>query len=1105
MKISSFTKCSLLLVFIALLQFTAKASGQPPLSIHMKNVEINQVFATLEKESGYHFLFNSRLAGIHKVVDVDAENADIGEVLTTIFAGTHLQYRVLDNKLIVISSTDVAQDRIISGKISNESNEPLAGVSIIVKGQTKGTTSDAGGAFTVSVPDNGVLVISSIGYITQELNIQNQTELNIRMVQSSSTMDQVVVVGYGTQKKIDVTGATATVKGSVLVKQQLLTATQGLQGQVAGVQIIGSGQPGTQPSVRIRGTGSIIGGVEPLYVVDGILTNDITNINPSDIVNVDILKDASSTAIYGSRGANGVIIITTKMGAAGAMKITYTGNVGIQTAAHLVPMANSTQYAAYVSAATYGLTTVTPTGYSTDWYNQILRNAVESNHNVSLSGANDKVKYLFNVGYADDEGIVINNVYKRLTVRSNNEFKLAKQLNLGVYIAYSNENDQIPNLGTAYNDAYRAAPIIPGQVNGKYGNTSLYQNVGNPILDINNQNSKTLDNRLEGTTFLEYKPVSWLTLKSTLGADWDNNVNTVYDYAFAADTNTFIIAGGNQSNLYSNLGVNSSNYLHWVWDNTATFNKQFDNQNLTVLIGTTSEERTSSFNYSSAKGVPPESNLWYIQNANFTLPFTVNGGTVGQNFTRNSYLGRINYSYDNRYLLTANFRADGSSNFPASNRWGYFPSVGVGWIVSHEDFMKNQDIFDLLKIRGSFGKSGNDVTDAGTAGYTSTLLTGLPYYFNGVAVSGSVPSSIVDQNLQWETSKESDVAVEFSILKSRLSGEISYYSKVTSNSLIYVLVPSTLGSYNAAGNAGYVLTNAASVQNKGYEFSLNWRDKPSKDFSYSIGANFTLNQNTVVGLNGGQAYIDGPIGANQPYVTRTDNGHPIGSFYVQKVLGVFQNQAEIDSYTDKNGVLLQSTAVPGDFKYQFTNGKLDSVYAGSYQPKGYYGVNFSVNYKNFDLSVIGYGTEGGVIYNGKKAFRQSLRDNVESATEKNMWTPSNPTNSEPRANGGSLPASTYFVESGSFFRINNLNIGYTIPAAVLAKTNVIKGIRVYFSGQNIVTITKYSGFSPEIQALNPPTATNQALPVTSSPTNAGIELQAYPSVKTYSMGLNIDF
>ena len=694
-------KCSLLLVFIALLQFTAKASGQPPVSIHMKNVEINQVFATLEKETGYHFLFNSRLAGIHKVVDVDADNADISEVLRTIFAGTDLQYKLLDNKLIVVSSTDMAQDKIISGKITNESNEPLAGVSIIVKGQSKGTVSDSSGAFTVSVPDKGVLVISYIGYITQEVNIQNQTELNIHMVQSSSTMDQVVVVGYGTQKKIDVTGATATVKGSVLVKQQILTATQGLQGQVAGVQIIGSGQPGTQPSVRIRGTGSIIGGVEPLYVVDGILTNDITNINPSDIINVDILKDASSTAIYGSRGANGVIIITTKMGAAGAMKITYTGNVGIQTAAHLVPMANSTQYAAYVSAATYGLTTVTPTGYSTDWYNQILRNAVESNHNVSLSGANDKVKYLFNVGYADDEGIVINNLYKRLTVRSNNEFKLAKQLNLGVYIAYSNENDQIPNLGTAYNDAYRAAPIIAGQVNGKYGNTSLYQNVGNPILDINNQNSKTLDNRLEGTTFLEYKPVSWLTLKSTLGADWDNNVNTVYDYAFAADTNTFITAGGNQSNLYSNLGVNSSNFLHWVWDNTATFNKQFNNQNLTVLIGTTSEERTSSYTYASAKGVPPEPNLWYIQNANFTLPFAVNSVTVGKNFTRNSYLGRINYSYDNRYLLTANFRADGSSNFPASNRWGYFPSVGVGWIVSHEDFMKNQDIFDLLKIRGS--------------------------------------------------------------------------------------------------------------------------------------------------------------------------------------------------------------------------------------------------------------------------------------------------------------------------------------------------------------------------------------------------------------------
>ncbi len=1097
-------KCSFLLVFVALLRFTANAAGQTPVSIHMKNVEINQVFATLEKESGYHFLFNSRLPDLNKLVNVDVDNAEISQVLNSIFAGTKLQYKMLDNKLIVINSGDASQAVDISGKITNENNEPLSGVSITVKGKTVGTTTNADGNFTISATPGDVIVFSYIGYAPQQIVVGTETSINIKLLQSSSTMDQVVVVGYGTQRRIDVTGATASVKGSALVKQQVLTPTAGLQGQATGVQVISSGQPGTQPSIRIRGTGSILGGAEPLYVVDGVITNDVTNINSSDIVNVDILKDASSTAIYGSRGANGVIIITTKQGTSGAMKISYFGNVGIQSAAHLVPMANAQQYSNYVNVASLGNVVPPLTGISTDWYGQILRTAVMSNHNISVSGASDKVKYLFSAGYADQEGIVINNDYKRFTVRSNTDFKLASNLSLGVYTNFSNENNQIPNLAGAYNDAYRAAPTIAGLVNGKYGNTSLYQNVGNPILDINSQDANTLTNRIEGTAILDYKPVPWLDLKSSFGEDWENQGNTVYSYAFPPDTTTFLVGGGNQSSQHSTLSVNSANYSHWVWDNTITFNKHFDKSTLTVLAGTTAEEITSVWTNATARGVPPARNLRYIGNADFTLPFSTNG--QGSDVTRNSYLGRVNYNYDQRYLLTGTFRADGASVFPPQNRWGYFPSIGAGWIVSNESFMQSQHIFDMLKLKGSWGKAGNDVTQQGTSGFTPTLLTGLPYYYGGTVTSGSIPSQIVDQNLEWETTTESDVAVEFTILKSRLSGEFGYYNKVTSNSLIYVRIPSTLGSFNTTGTAGYVLTNAASVQNQGYELALNWHDKPSKDFSYSIGANITFNQNTVVGLNGGQAFIDGPVGANQPDVTRTDNGHPIGSFYVQKVIGVFQSQAEIDSYVNKDGVPLQGTASPGDLKYQFTNGKLDSVYAGSYQPKAFYGVNISLNYKKFDLSLIGYGTEGGVIYNGKRGFRQSVRDNVEASVANDAWTNTNHSNSNPSPNAGSLPASTYFVESGSFFRINNINIGYTFSsAALLSKTKVIKGLRIYASAQNILTITKYSGFSPEIQALNPPNTNNEAAPVVSQATNAGIDLNPYPTVKTYSMGLNIDF
>ena len=481
-------KCSLLLVFIALLQFSAKASGQPLVSIHMKNVEINEVFSTLEKESGYHFLFNSRLAGIHKVVDVDADNADISEVLKRIFTGTNLQYKILDNKLIVISSTEADQNIIVTGKITNDKNEPLSGVSIIVKGSSNGTTTDANGSFSISVPENATLEISSIGYTQQEIAVNNQTSINIRMVESSSSMDQVVVVGYGSQVKKYITGATVSVSGSELVKQPVLTATQGMQGKAAGVQIIGSGQPGTQPTVRIRGTGSLLGGVSPLYVVDGVLTTDITNINSADILNVDVLKDASTTAIYGARGANGVIIITTKQGT-GKMKINYNGNVGVQMATDLVKMANSAQYLQYEKNALGP--PVSATGYSTDWYGAILRNAIEQNHAINVSGSSEKVTYLFSADYYDDQGIVSTSDFKRLTLRTNDVFTLASNLKLGILATYSNGNTQNANLSSAYNDAYRAAPITPSVINGKYGNTSLFQNVGNPVLDLNNNNNNT--------------------------------------------------------------------------------------------------------------------------------------------------------------------------------------------------------------------------------------------------------------------------------------------------------------------------------------------------------------------------------------------------------------------------------------------------------------------------------------------------------------------------------------------------------------------------------------------------------------------------------------
>ena len=1081
-------KLSAILLLVGVFKLSAGV-GQSSISLKIDKLEISKILGMIEKQSSFRFLYNSRLKDIQQQVSLDVKDQPVEAVLGRIFTGTDLTYKVMENNLIVIVSGKIEkQDIPVTGKVTSDNGEALSGVSVTLKGTTRGTTTDNSGNFSLLVPQNGTLVISYIGYQDQEIAVNNQTVVNVKLEQSSKPLDQVVVVGYGTQRKIDVTGATATVKGTELVKQPVMTPTQAMQGKVAGVQIISSGQPGSQPSVRIRGTGSMLGGVEPLYVVDGVITTDITNINTADIVNVDILKDASSTAIYGARGSNGVIIITTKQGS-GKLKLSYNGNVGIQSATNLVKMANAQQYIAYVQSS-FG-PPVQATGYSTDWYSQILRNAVEQNHGITLSGSSEKTNYLFSVDYIDDQGIVIDNDFKRFTLRTNEQFKITNNLKFGFFASYSNGNIQNVNLGSAYNDAYRAAPTVPGLIKGKYGNSSLFQNVGNPILDIKDNNNHTADNRLQGNAFLEYKPWTWLTLRSNIGADWDNAVNRVYTYQFAADTTTFVTPGGNQSNLYSNLTWNAGNSLHWVWDNTATFNKYFNEHDLTILVGTTSEQIFSSYSQADVDGVPPDPSLWYISNGNFALPFLPPSGG-GANQTRNSYLARVNYSYMDKYLFTGNFRADGSSTFPANNRWGYFPSFGVGWVVSREGFMQNQHTFDALKLRASWGKSGNDVTGYGTQGYTLTLLENLPYFFGGQATSGSAISQIVDQNLKWETTTESDIAVEFSTIHGKLTGDIEGYTKIVKDALINVLIPSTLGSYNPSGSGGYVLTNAASIQNKGVEVSLNWHDQINSHLSYFVGANITFNQNTVVGLNGGQPYIDGPIGADQPDVTRTDNGHPIGSFYVQKVVGVFQSQADIDNYKDKNGNILEPGTEPGDFKYQYdANGHLDSVFAGSYQPKEYFGVNMGMNYKNFDLSIVLIGSLGGKIYNGKKAFRQSLLDNVESSTADNYWTNSNHSNSEPRANGGDLPASTYFVESGNYVRINNVNIGYTIPAAAIEKTKVISSLRIYISAQNPLTLKAYSGFTPEIQS--------------SSPTSAGIELNAYPSVKTYSIGVNVGF
>ena len=1099
-------KCSFLLVFVALFRFTANASGQPLVSIHLKNVEISQVFSTLEKESGYHFLFNSRIPDIHKIVDVDADNADISQVLNNIFTGTRLQYKMLDNKLIVVTSSDMNQDNILKGKVVGDNNEALSSVSVTVKGNTSGTTTDSNGMFTISVPENAILVFSSVGYISQEISVRNQTTLNVHLVPSTSNLNQVVVVGYGTQKRLDVTGAIAHVKGDELSKQPVLTATQALQGQVAGVQVTSSGQPGSLPQVVIRGSGSILAGGNPLYIVDGIWTDDITNINTADILSVDILKDASACSIYGVRGANGVILISTRQGS-GKMKINFSANIGSQQAAYVVPMANATEYINYRQAVT-GLP-VQATGYSTDWYDQILRNAFYQNYNISIAGSSPQDKYAISAGYQTNQGTIIDNDYSRFTVRFNNEYSPATFMKIGTTLSYANQTAQNVQVGTITEDAYRAAPLVPAIVDGKFGNTSQYQNVGNPVLVAQGIDDLGHNNKLQGSAFIEIKPISSLAFRSTYGADLVFYDDRAYTYEHPNDTTFFNVTGGSQGPSQSTLAVANLKSDRWVWSNTLDYNTQFGKNKLEILAGTESQEYYVTSYSATRNKVPPVQSEWYLQNGDQSTQ--ANSSSVQKNTTV-SYFGRITYSFDGKFLLNANIRADGSSVFNAQNRWGYFPGISAGWVMTNEKFMQGQHIFQYLKLRGSWGKLGNSNVPAD--GSVPTNISNLPYFFNsGNTATGSVTGSIVPQikdlNIQWETTNETDLGFEYSILKGKLTGEFDVYDKRVNNALIYVQVPGTFGSQaNPSSNitAGDVLTNAASIDNKGIEFSARWHETVNSKISYYIGGNVSYNQNKVVSLNGGLPFFDGNI--NGYFTTETKTGYPIGSFFMRQVVGVFQNQGEIDNYKDKNGNLLQSGAQPGDFIYKYNDdGKLDTAFLGAYQPKLYIGMSGGITYNNFDFSFDIYSNIGNQVYNGKLQARVVATDNVEKSVATSYWTPTNKSETQPRANEGNLPASSYFIASGTFVRLNNVTLGYNLPAKVLGKQKVITSCRIFFNGQNLVTLKKYDGFSSELTspaAVNNASAltANTVIPVTTA-TNSGIDFNTYPTIRTFAFGINL--
>jgi TonB-linked SusC/RagA family outer membrane protein len=989
--------------------------------------------------------------------------------------------------------TAFAQNVTVKGKVTDATTgESLIGVSVQVKGTTTGTQTDVNGTFTINAPSAATLTFAYIGYASQAIAVNGQTSIDVKLQAKANELQQVVVVGYGTQRKLDVTGSVATVKGSEIAKQASTNALSGLQGKVAGVQITNAGSPGASPSITIRGLGTVYGNVSPLFVVDGVWYNDISFLNPQDIESFSILKDASSTAIYGIRAANGVVLISTKRGAKGKPVINYNGYAGWQSVTNQVKMANATEYATAINEL-YTYNNVTPKifsdpssyGKGTDWYGLILRDAFVTNHEVSVSGGTDKYTYNYSFGYLDQDGIAKTNNYQRYTVHLSNDFKPTKALKLGYtangLIGKSKDVD-----GGIFHQLFGAAPTLPVRYSdGNYGDPNDYHtgsgNNYNPqvTLDFFNQKSKNM--RFTYNVYGEVNFLKNFKFRSSFGGDIGQaevrGYTPVYQATFA------------QKSLVSNLDVNHTETRNWIWENTLTYDVKIKDHKITALLGYSAQNNRTRQLDAHAQNVPYASSGNQHNSFPDTAKVTYYATPGSQLHTRAlSQFARVNYSFKDKYLLNASIRRDGASQFYGSHTFGYFPSVGAGWVITNEDFMKDQKIFSSLKLRGSWGKVGNSVVPINPSVQVVSSDPYLTAIFGNpqVAYPGASINSLVPPTIVWEKAVASDFGLEGGFLDNRLTFEADYYNRETQDAIFAIPIAGSLGTNNSS-----LIGNQASIRNRGVEFSITWKNQASKDFSYSIGANLGVNNNKVLSvLSGANPIYDGGEGiANGALATRTVVGEPIGEFYGYKVTGIFQTAAEIAASK-------QTSAQPGDFIYQDTNkdGILDTrdrIVLGSPLPKYNYGINTSFTYKNFDLALDFQGVADVSVYNANIAYRFG-NENFTKDFYDHRWHGPGTSNTYPSVNVGSTAnaaPNSFYVESGAYFRMRNAQLGYTLPSPVLKRWGISK-IRLYANAQNALNFFGYKGFTPEVGG---------------GVGSMGIDASVYPLYATYNFGVNVTF
>ncbi|MFT3847088.1 MAG: TonB-dependent receptor [Lacibacter sp.] len=1067
------------------------------ISIKASDTEISKVLTEIQKQGDYRFLFNSSLKDLRTKVSVNFERAELEEVMKQLFSGTTLTYTRLDNNLIAIRSNSPEEKDIrVTGKVTSDNGDPIAAASVVVKGTSNGTVTDAGGNFSITVPDNAVLVISAVGYNTVEVSVAGKQQISVKLEQSTKKMDEVVVIGYGTASKRDLTGSIIKVSGKDVADKPNTNPVASLQGKVSGLYVVNSGTPGKEPDIRIRGTNSLSGDVKPLYLVDGNFQDNINYLNPADIESVEILKDPSSLAIFGVRGANGVIAITTKKAKVGQININFNTNFGIKKLVDKIKMVDAAQFRTLydeeqsnLDIPLYDRKDLSAWTGNTDWINEMTRTAIFNATNLSISTATDKNRFYISFGRTYDEGIVKNQQLTKYSINLSDEVKLSNNFKVGFTLMGLNQRNPYSAADGLLTDARRTLPITPvfnSARNAYYDLAIQSAQMTNPAMVLNNNWNKELafENRYVGSVFAEWKFLKDFTLRSTVYGDFSYLSARTYSPLDSVYNPTTDKVTSHRGYLLTSIRQSEERWRKWQQDHTITFKKAIGDHNVTLLGGFTTYESIyrgmNGYIRQSATGkpIPNDKRFWYLN----TVWGDVNTQTVSSGQWEKatvSGLLRGLYNYQGKYIATLSYRRDASSAWrpELNNQADNFYSIGLAWDVTKENFFTKQNVFDYLKIKGSYGKLGVQ----NTYGYDYPAYPTLsPSYaiFGTVSVPVYYQNYIASPDLHWERVFSREIGFEFAMLNNRLNGDFTYYRKDTKGLMAII----------GSGASDNLLKNLGDMRNRGIEASLSYNHTISKDMNLSVSGNITTFDNRF--LNSSFSTI-----VDEQYPNRTEPGYPVGYFYGLKVAGIIQSYADKNSYLDQSNL---DSYGPGDFKYVDVNGDGvittdDRTTIGNPTPDFTYGGNITYKYKQLDISMDFQGVYGNEIYRYWGSSENPYTTYNYPAFRMNRWHGEGTSNWEPllgAAHKINRYPSTYGIEDGSYFRIRNLQIGYNFAGEGFLKKLKVKNMRLFVNAQNLKTWKHNSGYTPEFGG---------------SAIRFGIDDGNNPMPAIYTGGININF